>query len=180
MSKHPLPAPVNIHAPRMILVPATAELMGLEIADPQALGRTLHAHVPSNWPPELIRDALGWFRSRLEAMPELAGWLCWYGVARQADAEEAILVASGGFMGPPIAGTVEVGYSVLPQFQGQGYATEMVGGLMDWAWTQPGVAKVVAEVLPGNAASRRVLAKLGFVQKGTATEPGHVRFEYTR
>ncbi len=170
---------MTLHTPRLLLIPATAELIGLELSDLQELGHTLHADVPETWPPELIRDALPWFRGQLEAAPELSGWLCWYGVARQAETGQATLVASGGFMGPPALGSVEVGYSVLPQFQGQGYATEMVGALLGWAVSQPGVSQIVAEVLPDNTASRRVLAKLGFVQIGTANEPGHVRFEYT-
>ncbi len=168
---------MTIHTARLQLIPATAELIGLEIDDTKALGQMLQASVPGNWPPELIRDALPWFQGQLEAAPELSGWLCWYGIAWQAGAEKAILVANGGFMGLPTDNTVEIGYSVLPQFQGIGYATEMMGGLIGWLFSQPGVSQAVAEALPDNTASRRVLAKLGFVQRGTANEPGHLRFE---
>lgn len=168
---------MNIHTPRMALVPATAELIGLELDDPAALGRALGAEVPANWPPELVRDALPWFRSQLEADPALSGWLCWYGMVRNGGADAPVLAASGGFMGPPVEGIVEVGYSILPQFGGQGYATEMMGALTDWAFAHPNISTVAAEALPDNGASLRVLAKLGFAQAGTAQEPGHVRFE---
>jgi [ribosomal protein S5]-alanine N-acetyltransferase len=40
---------------------------------------------------------------------------------------------------------VEIGYAVMPPFQGRGYATEMVRAIVKWAFQQPGVGKVVAE-----------------------------------
>jgi GNAT superfamily N-acetyltransferase len=46
--------------------------------------------------------------------------------------------------GPPQDETSEIGYSVLPQFQGRGYATEMVGVLVKWAMGRPGVTRVAA------------------------------------
>lgn len=88
-----------------------------------------------------------------------------------------VLVASGGFLGPPQDGTAEIGYSVLPQFQGWGYATEMVGGLVGWALGQPGVVRVAAETEWANPASVRVLSKAGFVPSGPAAESGGARFE---
>ncbi len=164
----------------MTLVPATAELIGLELDDPDALGCALQADVPPNWPPALIRDALPWFRSQLEADPALSGWLCWYGMVRNAEGGAALLAASGGFMGPPVEGIVEVGYSILPQFGGQGYATEMMGALTDWAFAHSNISTVAAEALPDNGASLRVLKKLGFVQAGIANDPVHLRFERRR
>lgn len=169
-----------IDTPRLMLVPATATLIGLELSDPQALGRALQADVPPNWPPELIRDALPWFRSQLEAQPASAGWLCWYGIVRNGEGGAPTLAASGGFMGPPVGGSVEIGYSLLPQFQGQGYATEIMDALVEWAFTHPDVSTIAAEALPDNGASLRVLKKLGFVQAGIANDPVHLRFERRR
>ena len=84
-------------------------------------------------------------------------------------------MASGGFKGPPQDGTVEIGYSVLPQFQGRGYATEMVRALIDWAFAQPGVLRIVAETTENNVASMRLLHRLGFAHTEPAVEPGHIR-----
>jgi [ribosomal protein S5]-alanine N-acetyltransferase len=87
-------------------------------------------------------------------------------------------VAGGGFLGAPQDGIAQIGYSVLPQFQGRGYATEMVGGLVRWAMGQPGVVRVVAETEWANPASVRVLTKAGFTPAGLAAEPGGARFEF--
>ena len=90
------------------------------------------ASVPDDWPPETLADALPVLLGWLEASPERVGWFGWYALAAVDGAAEPVLVASGGFKGPPVDGTAEIGYSVLPRFQGRGYATEMVGGLVRW------------------------------------------------
>ena len=167
---------MNVQTPRFLLIPATAELVVLELNGPEALGRKLQAEVPTNWPPEQVREALPWFLGRLTADPSLSGWLGWYGLLSRADALP-LLAASVGFFGPPEGGTVEVGYSVLPQFEGRGYATELVTALTAWALAQPDVLRVVAEADAENAASRRVLEKCGFGAAGPGREAGHLRFE---
>jgi RimJ/RimL family protein N-acetyltransferase len=167
-----------IETARLKLLPATVALARAEIGDRGAFARLLEAPVPDNWPPETLADALPLFLGWLEAAPDRVGWFGWYALATGEGAAAPILVASGGFKGPPQDGTAKVGYSVLPQFQGRGYATEMIGGLVRWALGQPGVARVVAETEWANPASVRVLSKVGFVPAGSATEPGGARFEF--
>ncbi len=170
---------MKIQTSRLWLVPATAELVGLEISSREAFGQALGADIPANWPPELVADALPWFLRQLEADSRLSGWLCWYGVEGKGENGKPVLVASGGFFGPPQEGTVEVGYSTLPQFQGRGYATEMVEGLINWALSQSMLRRVVAEASSSNSASLRVLEKLGFAQSGIGREPDSLQFERT-
>jgi ribosomal-protein-alanine N-acetyltransferase len=95
-------------------------------------------------------------------------------VAAGKDGETPTLVASGGFFGPPQERSVEIGYSVLPSFQQNGYGTELAGALTEWTPAQPGVQKVVADAASGNTPSVR---RLGFSEVGASSEPGHVRFE---
>lgn len=80
------------------------------------------------------------------------------------------------FKGLPESGRPEIGYGIIAEFQGRGYATEAVGAACKWALAHPGVTAVEAETAPGNAASRRVLKKLGFVPTGVMGEEGP-RFE---
>jgi RimJ/RimL family protein N-acetyltransferase len=166
--------------PRMRLIPATTELVRAEIADRPVFATLLDATIPVNWPPEMLADALPWFLQQLEADPGRVGWMGWYAVLSEDSPDAPILVASGGFLGPPQAGTVEVGYSVLPQFQGQGFATEMVAALVDWALAQPGVERVIAEVLPSNTPSVRLLRRIGFADAGAGKQPEHILLERAR
>jgi RimJ/RimL family protein N-acetyltransferase len=161
----------------MRLVPATAELVRAEIGDRPVFAALLGATIPADWPPEMLVDALPFFLRQLEAAPDQTGWLNWYGLLAGGHGEPFVLMASGGFMGPPRNGTVEVGYSVLPEFQRQGYATEMAAALVDWAFAQPDVRRVIAEAHTDNTPSLRLLRKLGFVEIGPGAEPEHIRFE---
>lgn len=167
-----------IETQRMRLIPATAELARAELFDRVAFARQLTAEVPDNWPPESAADALPWFLEQLLAAPrERYGWLAWYGVQRGTPADRFILVAGAGFKGPPHDGVVETGYSVLPQFQRQGFATEMVGALTQWALSQPGVECVIAQTGRDNIHSIRLLTKLGFVRRGIADYSADDRYE---
>ncbi len=74
-------------------------------------------------------------------------------------------------------GSVEIGYGILDEYQGRGYASEAVAAAVNWALAQPGVTRVEAETEPDNRASQRVLEKCGFIPTGTMGEEGP-RFEY--
>jgi len=64
-----------------------------------------------------------------------------------------------------------IGYSVLPIVWGQGIGTEVAALLLDFAFGTLGVSEARATTLEENAASARVLEKLGFtVLEPAATE----------
>lgn len=76
------------------------------------------------------------------------------------------------FKGLSPEGCVEIGYGLLPEYWGKGYATEAVRALTAWASCQPGVTRIEAETEPDNTASQRVLEKAGFVPTGTMGAEG--------
>lgn len=65
----------------------------------------------------------------------------------------------------------EIGYGIDEDYRGRGYATEGVRALLKWAFDR-GVIAIEAEAAPENAASRRVLQKLGFRPTGERGEEG--------
>ena len=76
------------------------------------------------------------------------------------------------FKGLREGGSTEIGYGVLNEQQGKGYATEAVAAAVEWALAQPGVNQVEAETAPDNAASQKVLEKCGFCLTGETGEEG--------
>ena len=58
--------------------------------------------------------------------------------------------------------TAEIGYSLLPQFWGRKYASEIAGFFIDYAHSLLNIKDIVALVNPGNAASKKLLANFGF------------------
>ena len=69
-------------------------------------------------------------------------------------------------------GIAEIGYGILEEHQGQGYATEAVRAACRWAFGHAEVTSLEAETDAGNAASQRVLEKCGFRPNGTIGAEG--------
>ncbi|MGF1720785.1 GNAT family N-acetyltransferase [Vibrio kyushuensis] len=59
-------------------------------------------------------------------------------------------------------GVAEVGYLLLPQFYGFGFATESLMAVLNWASNTHGIFAYNAVVTEGNFSSERVLLKCGF------------------
>jgi RimJ/RimL family protein N-acetyltransferase len=90
-------------------------------------------------------------------------------------------VAGAGYLGPPAEdGSVEIGYSVIPEARGRGYASEIVQFLVARAFSFAGVQRVIAQTQESNLASSTVLARCGFVAVGPGAEAGGVRYERVR
>lgn len=64
----------------------------------------------------------------------------------------------------------ELGYWIRSDRAGRGYATEAGRAILLYAFQALGMHKVRADVAVGNAASARVLEKLGFSREGTLRE----------
>ena len=66
--------------------------------------------------------------------------------------------------------SASLGYCFDEAAWGHGYATEAARALLQWAFVTLDLNRVQAETDTRNAASARVLAKLGFVREGTLRE----------
>jgi RimJ/RimL family protein N-acetyltransferase len=87
-----------------------------------------------------------------------------YQLIRRADGQ---VIGDAGFLGPPDAtGAVNVDCAIAEDARGQGYATEALGVLLDWARTQTGVTCVLADTTRSNLASQRLLERAGLVRVG--------------
>jgi RimJ/RimL family protein N-acetyltransferase len=112
----------------------------------------------------------GWlWRLRLDqvrADPAAEDW-----VVRAVVVQPAGVVGHAGFHGPPDAdGAVEVGYTVVPELRGRGYAKAALAALVAEAAATPEVRVVRACVQPGNAASLAVVRAAGFVEVGVQVD----------
>lgn len=166
---------------RLELVAGTVALAKAEIDNLPALARLLDVPLPAHWPPPLNdENSQRFFLDALvNAEPGHAGWQLWYCLLRQP----RVLLGSAGFKGIPAGGLVEIGYSMLEEHQRNGYCTEAVRTLIDWAFQHPEVNMVIAHTLPDLAPSIRVMEKCGLVFAGSGPlEDGvpTVRYELTR
>ena len=68
---------------------------------------------------------------------------------------------------------VDVGFAYLPQFGGQGYATEAARATLDYGLTVLGLKRIVAITAPDNTASMNVLNKIGLSHTATLKLAGY-------
>ncbi|AIM31747.1 acetyltransferase, GNAT [Bacillus thuringiensis serovar kurstaki str. YBT-1520] len=90
----------------------------------------------------------------------------WYVLRKEDDS----VLGDIGFKGKPNENqTVEIGYGFIEKYWNQGYATEAVRELIDWAFKTGEVETIIAETLLDNYSSMRVLEKL-HMKRVNATE----------
>jgi RimJ/RimL family protein N-acetyltransferase len=80
--------------------------------------------------------------------------------------DDGLVIGEIGFVGAPHDGAVMIGYAIVPSARRQGYATEAIVALGDWALAQPGVDEVHAQTATDNKASIRALLRAGFSEEG--------------
>lgn len=144
-----------LHTPRLVIEP---------MAEPELLALIESCRASDPELSEAYTDMLTGCR----AHPEQRLWYTAWRIALP----DGTMAGDLCFKGLPENGHPEIGYGIIYRFQGRGYATEAVGAACRWALGQPGVTAVEAETDPGNAASQRVLQKLGFVPNGVMGEEG--------
>lgn len=148
-------------------LPALAAAVLPEDRDEAA--RILGATLPTEWPHADLLDALP---LQAAASPETALFGVWVMIER----DSGVVVGDIGFIGlPDEAGSIELGYSVIPDRRRRGYATEAAAAIVEWALSQPGVRVVVAGCDNGNEPSIRTLERLGFRRTGETN--GQIRWE---
>ncbi|MFN8587589.1 MAG: GNAT family N-acetyltransferase [Candidatus Eisenbacteria bacterium] len=154
--------------------PGSVELAEAELAADGSFATRLDCRVPRSWPPgEYDLHAIAFLRDRMrEGGTVCAGWYTWYAVERAT----RTLVAAGGYFGPPVDGVVEIGYSVVPEAQRRGLASELAEALVQRAFAQPLVRVVRAHTHEHNPASIRVLERCGFRRSGGVSSEGAVEF----
>ncbi len=162
MVRMTLPTPV-LHTERLRLRPFTD-------ADAQPL-YALHssAHVMRYW------DSPPWTdRARAERFIAVCRTMAEEGTGARVAIDRA---SDGAFVGwcglsgwNPDYRSASLGYVLGDAMWGHGYATEAAHALLRWAFETLDLNRVQAEADTRNAASARVLEKMGFVREGTLRE----------
>jgi ribosomal-protein-alanine N-acetyltransferase len=83
------------------------------------------------------------------------------------------LLGHCGLMLEPTSGAVEVGYAIARPYWGQGLATEGARASLSYGFERVGLDRIIALAAPENAASRRVMEKVGMRFEGLSTDYYH-------
>lgn len=112
----------------------------------------------------MIDDLEAWVRAQ---RPATLGWL-----AVQRRLEGDVVGHCGLIVGERVsAGEPEIAFELLRHVWGQGLATEAAAAVVEWARSS-GHERLWASVREWNTASRRVLAKVGFVETDRVERDG--------
>ena len=104
-------------------------------------------------------------------------WLARYEEGRRAGGREAFAIedpADSSFLGIAVApridreaSTAELGYVVAPAARGRGVATDALGQLTAWSFSELGMQRLELLISVVNEQSKRVAERCGFVREGT-------------
>ena len=67
---------------------------------------------------------------------------------------------------------MRIGFLFAESTWGKGFASELLGGFIDWCRTQPVIKSIAGGVAPDNMASKRVMEKHGFRSVEAESEAG--------
>lgn len=153
---------MKIESQRLILYPISDEEMARLIADEEDAGLK-QAYS------EMLQGCIREGENRM-----------WHAVWNmELKSRPGTVVGNLSFKGLNPDGMVEIGYGLRDGHCGNGYMTEAVQRIAEWALSQKGVSRVEAETEADNTASRKVLSRAGFIPTGTVGEEGP-RFVYRR
>lgn len=118
-----------------------------------------------------------WSRPEHEDIAESRDWL--ERMIAATDADDYLIEHQGRVIGK--AGMwrwPEVGFMIHPDHQGKGLAREAMVAVTDHLFAAHDMPELVAEADPRNAASLKLLARLGFVETGRAERTMQWREEW--
>ena len=144
---------------RLQLLPFTLDLMKATLRGREKLRELLDVTIPDSWPGSDLAEALPWFVGQVEQAASTSTW-SWLIIHKGTRS----IIGDVGFKGgPDTLGRVEIGYSIVPEYRNQGYASEATLYLIHWALQQREISTVTAECLHDNLGSIRVLEKVGML-----------------
>lgn len=109
--------------------------------------------------------------------PDTAGKWFQYAMVLRLTNEFIGDCASGTDAGDPRM--AEIGFTLRPEYRGHGYATEGARTLLGYLFESRGKHRVTASCDPRNAASARVLERLGMRREGHLRESTWAKGEWT-
>ena len=145
-----------LHTQRLVLRP-------FEARDAQAAGWNSRSPQKAHWLSDMV----------LKDVEHAAGWIRWINGRMRTESGLCLLaiVPRGtdrpvGFVAyapkEELGGETEIVYGIADPWAGMGYATEAARALLDHGFSEDGLLGIAGIVKPENAASGRVLEKLGF------------------
>lgn len=150
-----------IETKRLLLIEYTREMIEATIAGIGELEAVLGCEVSEDWPGIDFFFYLPYVLDNVKKKPEMTRW-----TRLVILKEENIVIGEIGGQGDPDeTGEIELGYSIVPEFQHHGYMTEALSAMLAWLKEQEVITRIFARSFESNLASIGVLERTGFVHQ---------------
>lgn len=137
-------------------------LRGLQLSDANALFK--YRSLPEvykfqGWKPQTLKEVEAFITEKISKAPNIPD--TWYqlGVIIK-ETEELIGDVGVHFIGPEDK-QAEIGYTLNPEYQGKGYATEAVWGVLNYLFTTLKKHRITASLDPRNEKSIALVERIG-------------------
>lgn len=152
----------HIQTNRLTLITFTKEMMQAAISTKHDLEQATSYQVAAEYPSASYKEILPYKIQRYSQFPEENDWEGL--IIHKVD--QTVVGDMGFRRSTKNAEELELGYSIVPAYQGHGYATEMAQEIVAWGLKQAGITRIIASCDNDNLASVRVLEKAGLKKIG--------------
>ena len=166
----------DIVTSRLTLIAITPEMLSSEKNGDGRLGELVQCVVPANWP---LKDwephVFDFLLAQLAEHPEQLGWPRYVSFVPSGGCR-TLIGTLGAFKRAGRPSECEIGYGILPPYEGRGFATEGARALIEYVRGDERLESVIAHTFPWLPASIRVMEKCGMVFDGEGEEAGTIRY----
>lgn len=151
---------MQLETKRLFLVPLTAKQIRLWIKDILSLEKDLSCSYQAE---PITGELLKFIISQAKKMAIDENNYLYHTFWFLVKKSDRVVIGSADFKNlPDKNGEVEIGYGLAKNFEHNGYMTETVKAMCDWALKQPNISHVIAETEIDNFASENILKRCGF------------------
>jgi [ribosomal protein S5]-alanine N-acetyltransferase len=149
----------KLHTERLLLIPFTLQicknLLDNDFSDLDRIG----LKKGKSWPDHDTLETLPKISNNLSLVEAPTGFESWMIIKE----ETFEIIGDLGFKGFNYEnGNIDIGYGIIKEERGKGYAEEATKALIKWAFTQDIVTEITARCLIDNISSIKLLKKLNF------------------
>lgn len=170
------PQPEDILTRRLALIAITPEAILSEQAGDNRLGEIIRCIVPLNWPlADWEPHVFDFLLKQFSEHPDQIGWPR-YVALPNPDGTRTLIGTVGAFSKTEHPSVCEIGYGILPPWEGRGFATEATQALIQHLCQDRRLSAIIAHTFPSLSASIRVMEKCGMIYDGNGEAPGTIRY----
>jgi ribosomal-protein-alanine N-acetyltransferase len=166
----------DIVTPRLALIAIMPETVWSEKAGDQRLGELIGCTIPNNWPHiDWEPHVFDFLLAQFDQHPDQIGWARYIALPF-SDGSRTLIGTVGAFTKSATPNEAEIGYGLLPEFEGRGLATEAAKALVEFLRREERITSIIAHTFPSIPSSIRVMEKCGLTYDGEGEEAGTIRY----